>query len=101
LEGGLVCLGVLAPDLDHLGIEGAQFGDLRRGGVGGHEDARRHTELTRRISRCQAGVAAGRRDDALAGEFPTFLRGEQPVERAARLERAGVLQQLQLEDQPG
>jgi hypothetical protein len=93
-DGGRVRLGVLVAHLDHPGAEPAQLRDLDRWGVHRHEDLGRHRELARRVGRGQAGVASGRGDDT---GFREGAGGEDLVEHASGLERAGVLGVLQLE----
>ena len=81
-------VGAVGPDPGHLG---------RRGHLG-HEDPGRDSELARRVGHRGAVVAARRRHHAGRRD----LAQQQVGERAAGLERPGVLQLLQLEQQrPG
>jgi len=80
--------------LDHqLGAVGADALDLRRRRHARHVDAHRLAELARGIGHRRTVVAAGSSDYARL----RHLAREQIGERAAHLERAGVLQQLELE----
>src|SRR6185312_12398863 len=84
----------LAADLE-LGAVAADLLDLRGRGDHGNENRGAHAELHRRIRDRRAVVAARCRDDARLRQAAR----EQAVERAARLERSGVLQVLELEDE--
>ena len=68
---------------------------LREGGLGRHDDGRRYAETGGVISDTLGVIAGGHGDDALC----RFSRRKafQLVERAALLERTGVMQAFQLE----
>jgi hypothetical protein len=76
-------LGAVTPDALDLGGRG-DVGQKNRGG---------HAEPLRRIGDRRAMIAAGGRDHAGRG----YLAQQQIGKGAARLERAGMLQQFQLE----
>ena len=97
-DRGVVGSGVLAPAEHDLGAVGAQLVDLHgRCGLG-DEDRGGHAELAGGVRVGQAGIAPGRDDDADARVEAAVLGGaEDPVEGAPCLERAGVLEELELE----
>ena len=97
VEGPLLAgregLGVEAVDHVHRRPVGTDPLDLHRGRGRRDEDLSRMPETVRRVGDGQPEVPARR------GEHPRLVDvgREHPVERAARLEGAGVLQELQLE----
>jgi hypothetical protein len=87
-------LGVLVADLDDPGAQLAQLGDLDGGSGHRHEDLGGDAQLAGRVRRREARVSAGGRDDAGRRQRRS---GQDLVDHAAGLERAGVLGLLELE----
>ena len=63
----------------------------------GYEDRRRHLGRPTGVGNSEPVIAARRGDDAAAQSV--WRRGEERIDRAARLERAGDLQRFELEPQ--
>jgi hypothetical protein len=90
-------IGITLAGDDEVGAIVANARHLRRRRDGRHEDPGRHAKLHRRIGDGGAVIAARRRGDTSRGH----LAHEQVGEGAARLERSGMLQQLELEADGG
>src|SRR5690242_19617133 len=102
-ERRFVGLGVLAADLDDGRAVRAQPRDLDRGSGRRDEHRRGHADRGRDVCVGQSGVPArGDHDPHPLVELSGLARRQHPVERPTRLERPGVLEQLELEpDGPG
>src|SRR5213594_1449533 len=94
----LLAVGEGDPFLDHLGAERARRGDLGRVGVLWDQDQRRHTDR-RSGQRDRLGVVARADGDHARRARAARDQGQDRVEGAARLERAGYLEAFGLEAQ--
>jgi len=99
LTGAARPLGIVVVPIDdvHVGAEALDPFALDRRARARHEDLGGEVELLGDEGNSGAVVAAGRGDQPRLADFAGGHRAEHPVERAAGLERTGVLQQLQLE----
>ena len=94
------CPVAVVPDLarhDHMRAPGIELGYFVGGDGTGQEDRRRHPGCPTGVSNRKPVIAARRGDDAATQSLRR--QGEDRIDRAARLERAGDLQRFELEQQ--